>query len=187
MKKIKEFIVVEGRDDTTAIHRAVEADTIETNGSAINDAVIDQIIHAQKTRGVIVFTDPDFPGQKIRSIISERVPGCKHAFLTKEEARPKSGRGIGVEHASPDAIRHALKDAQTTNEEASEVISKEDLIDAGLIGGQGSRERRERLAQLLKIGFVNGKQLYKRLKMFQVTREDFAAALKQIKQEENDA
>ncbi len=34
--RIKEFIVVEGKDDTTAIKRAVNADTIETNGSAIN-------------------------------------------------------------------------------------------------------------------------------------------------------
>lgn len=33
--KIKEIIVVEGKDDTVAIKRAVDADTIETNGSAI--------------------------------------------------------------------------------------------------------------------------------------------------------
>ena len=32
---IKEMIVVEGKDDTAAIRRAVEADTIETGGSAI--------------------------------------------------------------------------------------------------------------------------------------------------------
>jgi hypothetical protein len=33
---IKEVIVVEGKDDTVAIKRAVEADTIETGGSAID-------------------------------------------------------------------------------------------------------------------------------------------------------
>ncbi|EUJ48869.1 primase-like protein [Listeria fleischmannii FSL S10-1203] len=32
---IQEIIVVEGRDDTTALNRAVIADTIETGGSAI--------------------------------------------------------------------------------------------------------------------------------------------------------
>ena len=41
--KIKEIIVVEGKDDTTAIRRAVDADTIETNGSAINDETIEKI------------------------------------------------------------------------------------------------------------------------------------------------
>ena len=32
MQKINEVIVVEGRDDTAAINRAVEAKTIETHG-----------------------------------------------------------------------------------------------------------------------------------------------------------
>ena len=58
--KIKEIIVVEGKDDTVAIKRAVDADTIETNGSAIGDHVIEQVKLAQK-RGVIIFTDPDYP------------------------------------------------------------------------------------------------------------------------------
>ena len=34
--RINEFIVVEGRDDTERVKTAVECDTIETNGSAIN-------------------------------------------------------------------------------------------------------------------------------------------------------
>ena len=34
--KIKEIIVVEGKDDTVAIQRALQADTIETNGSALS-------------------------------------------------------------------------------------------------------------------------------------------------------
>ncbi|MCT4490829.1 ribonuclease M5, partial [Levilactobacillus parabrevis] len=37
MKKIKEVLVVEGKDDTKSINRAVNADTIETRGSAIDD------------------------------------------------------------------------------------------------------------------------------------------------------
>ncbi|MGN1386333.1 MAG: ribonuclease M5, partial [Bacillus sp. (in: firmicutes)] len=114
--KIKEIIVVEGKDDTTAIKRALNADTIETNGSAVGDAVIEQIRLAQETRGVIIFTDPDYPGERIRHIVSEKVPGCKHAFLPKAEARPKNGKGIGVEHASPEAIRIALKEAQVMKE-----------------------------------------------------------------------
>lgn len=78
--KIKEIIVVEGRDDTARIKLAVDADTIETNGSAIDDHVIDQIRLAQKTRGVIILTDPDFPGEKIRKTISEAVPTVSMHF-----------------------------------------------------------------------------------------------------------
>ncbi len=111
--KIKEVIVVEGKDDTTAIKRAVNADTIETNGSAISKETIEKIKLAQMRRGVIVFTDPDFPGEKIRKTIMAEVPGCLHAFVEKKDALPKYGRGIGVEHASPEAIREALKEAHS--------------------------------------------------------------------------
>lgn len=182
--KIKEIIVVEGKSDTTAIQRAVDADTIETNGAAINKEIMDKIKLAHETRGVIVFTDPDFPGEKIRKTIIEQVPGCKHAFLSKEEARPKSKKGIGVEHATREAIQKALVNAQMMRTDVQEQITKEDLLDAGLIGGVGSKEKRERLGKLLKIGYTNGKQLHKRLMMFHISKEAFTAALIAMRQEE---
>ena len=40
MTKIKEVIVVEGKDDTKQIQKAVDADTYETNGSALNLSLI---------------------------------------------------------------------------------------------------------------------------------------------------
>ena len=54
--RINEFIVVEGRDDTERVKTAVECDTIETNGSAINRETLAVIQNAQETRGVIVLT-----------------------------------------------------------------------------------------------------------------------------------
>lgn len=87
--KINEFIVVEGRDDTERVKTAVECDTIETNGSAINQDTLNVIRHAQETRGVIVLTDPDFPGDKIRHTIRDYVPGVKHAYLDREKAKTK--------------------------------------------------------------------------------------------------
>lgn len=185
--KIKEIIVVEGRDDTTAIRRAVIADTIETNGSAVSEETLLKIKHAQEKRGVIIFTDPDYPGERIRKIVNDHVPGCKHAFITKSDALPKRGRGIGVEHASPEVIQEALKEAHLMNESIEEEISVDDLIDAGLIGGNRSKDRRERLGELLRIGYTNGKQLHKRLKMFQIKQEEFAEAIQTILQEETHA
>ena len=38
-KTIKEAIIVEGRDDTTAIRRAVDAVTIETHGFGMPDHI----------------------------------------------------------------------------------------------------------------------------------------------------
>ena len=183
--KIKEIIVVEGRDDTVAILNAVDADTIETNGSAIGKHVIEQIKLAKERRGVIVLTDPDYPGERIRKIISQHVPGCKHAFLPKKEAISKNGQDLGVENASREAIQNALKDAQQEENDWVEQVSKEELVALGLIAGKNSRIRRERLGELLKIGFTNGKQLYKRLIMFKITEEEFAKAMATVLEEEN--
>ncbi|MEO4055565.1 ribonuclease M5 [Solibacillus sp. CAU 1738] len=183
---IREIIVVEGKDDTTAIKRAVGADTIETNGSAINDETLQRIEHAQTKRGVIVFTDPDYPGRRIRAIIEEHVPGVKHAFLAKAKTIAKNGKGLGIEHASDADIRKALENVYTPNEYVQvEEITLEDLMTAKLIGYPQSKNRRNRLGEILNIGMTNGKQLHKRLKMFQITVEQFAEAIAQLDQEEN--
>ena len=50
---------------------------------------IDRIKVLQEQRGVIVFTDPDFPGNKIRQAVMQYVPDCKHAHLQKGDAIAK--------------------------------------------------------------------------------------------------
>ena len=104
-------IVVEGRDDTRRLREIYpDIETIETNGSAIDEETIALIQKALQTREVIVFTDPDYPGTRIRNIIQERVPGVKHAFIEREEAvRKDNHKSLGVEHASTASIQRALE------------------------------------------------------------------------------
>ncbi|MCP1143239.1 ribonuclease M5 [Lysinibacillus endophyticus] len=184
---IQEIIVVEGKDDTTAIKRAVNADTIETNGSAISEETLRRIAHAQEKRGVIVFTDPDYPGRRIRAIIEQHVPGVKHAFLAKEKTIAKNGKGLGIEHASDNDIREALKNVYTPNTNATyeSEITMDDLILARLIGHPQAKNRRKQLGEILNIGMTNGKQLHKRLAMFQITAKQFGKAVALINQEEH--
>ncbi|PWF99332.1 ribonuclease M5 [Levilactobacillus bambusae] len=184
MKKIKEVLVVEGKDDTKAISRAVNADTIETRGSAIDDDTLQLIEELAENRGIIIFTDPDFSGEKIRKIVAEVVPNAKHAFLPRDEGRPdKKGGSLGVEHATPDSIRRALDHLYTEVEDAPEVISQHDLLAAGLIAGPSAKHRRKLLGEELGIGYVNGKQLAKRLRMFEISLVDFNAAVALINKE----
>lgn len=182
--KIKEVIVVEGKDDTAKIKQAVDADTIETNGSAINTDIINQIKHAKEKRGVIIFTDPDYPGQRIRSIIDQHVSGCKHAFLSKAEAKAKYDKGIGIEHASFETIRKALSSVYELQEEYRSSITREDLLAYGLLGGAKAKARRQQLGLRLRIGYANAKQLLKRLNMFQISSELFRETMNMIIQEE---
>ena len=59
---IKEVIVVEGRDDTAAVKRACEAETIETHGYGIRKETWDLMDMAYRSKGIIIFTDPDRAG-----------------------------------------------------------------------------------------------------------------------------
>ncbi|GKT03047.1 ribonuclease M5 [Furfurilactobacillus entadae] len=178
MTKIKEVLVVEGKDDTKRILQAVDADTFETNGSALNKAMLAQIKQLQATRGVIVMTDPDFNGERLRKLITAAVPEAKHAFITKKQGVPENAGGsLGVEHATPDVIKDALAHLSTGSSTFTPVINQTDLLAAGLIGQPDSRKRREQLGEQLNLGYVNGKQLLKRLQLFQVSRQDFAAAV----------
>lgn len=185
---IEEIIVVEGKDDTRRLQEVLDVDTIETIGSAINDEILDQISHAQETRGVIVFTDPDFSGEKIRKTIMEVVPDAKHAFLSRGQAAPSRSKGsLGVEHASDEAILEALRKVVTPTSALEAVaepeIPRQTLMEYGLIAGTGAKIRREKLGDLLRIGYTNSKQLEKRLKMFRITEAELATAMEQVKQE----
>ncbi|WP_440897309.1 ribonuclease M5 [Amphibacillus sp. Q70] len=184
--RIKEIIVVEGKDDTAKLKQVFDVDTIETNGSAINQTILDQIQHAQDKRGIIIFTDPDYPGQRIRHIIANAIPDCKHAFLTKDEARGKHDKGIGIEHATPESIKEALVQVYQLEDIKQSLISRDDLLEFGLIGGRSAKARREKLSERLRIGYANGKQLLKRLQMFQITPDQLTAEMQAIFQEEDD-
>ena len=174
----KEVIVVEGRDDTRRLKEIFpDIETIETNGSAIDKPTLERIKILNETRGVIVFTDPDFPGNKIRQAVTEVVPECKHAYLKKQDAIAKNGSGVGVEHASNEAIKAALENLLTASKTIVEEIEMQFLIENQLIGHANSSSLREHLSDVLGIGYVNGKQLQKRLMMFGISKEQVIEAL----------
>lgn len=183
---IKEVIVVEGKDDTAKIRQAIDADTIETNGSAIDKTTLKQIQHAKEKRGVIIFTDPDYPGERIRHVINEAVPGCKHAFLTEKQASPTKAKhhSLGIEHASTTMIQEALRQVYELEDVPKGDITREDLITYGLIGGENAQSKRKILGEKLNIGHTNGKQLLKRLTMFQIPREAFVRTMTEMEREE---
>ena len=177
-KKIKEAIIVEGRDDTAAIGKAVDAVTIETHGFGMPDHIWPVIDKAYAEKGIIVFTDPDYAGEKIRRKIMEKYPACKQAFLPKGKALKKGN--VGVENAKPEDIIEALENAHCTNTEQAELYTKEDLFRYGLVGTDTANEKREKLGNLLSIGYGNSKTFLKKLNQFQIPREEFLEKLKEI-------
>lgn len=197
---IAETIIVEGRDDTNSIKRAVTAETIETHGFGIRRETWELIDKAYRTTGIIVFTDPDHAGETIRRRIMEKYPDALEAFLDRESAR--AGDDIGIENAAPEAVREALakahraagtaatagatgsstaspEDEQAAGDSFEIPFTMEDLRRAGLIGTARSAEGRHAVGKSLGIGYGNAKAFLKKLNHYGITREDFTHAAAQ--------
>ncbi|MCI8630927.1 MAG: ribonuclease M5 [Firmicutes bacterium] len=178
LQAIKEVIVVEGRDDTAAIKKAVDADTIETHGFGIRRATWELIEKAYKERGIIIFTDPDYSGNEIRRRLKERFPSAKEAFLARDDAERDGD--IGIENACPQAIKSALGKAHFTLTAKRGEFTATDLLHNGLAGGEGAKKRREKLGRALGIGYANTHTLIDRLNRYGITREEYNEALRTI-------
>ena len=180
--KIKEIIVVEGRDDTQAVKRAVDCETIETHGFGIKEGVWKSLDTAYRTKGLIIFTDPDHAGDTIRQKIKERYPDSKEAFMPRRRA-DRNG-DIGVENASPEAIRDALLKAKPCTREGrgatDDQVTRDMFTESGLTGKPDSRMRREKLAELLGISYGNAKAMLSHINAFGITTGEFNEAVRAI-------
>lgn len=172
---IKEVLVVEGKMDIVAIDKAVEADCIITGGFSLKPKTLDDIEKAYKKRGIIILTDPDCAGERIRKFLAKRFPEAKHAFVPKEEATANDD--IGIEQASPEAIRTALEKVRTLDWNPTNEFTSADLIMNGLSGSNASSERRAVIGAKLGIGYANAKTFLTRLNHYGVTREEFEKAI----------
>lgn len=180
-KLIKEVIVVEGRDDIDAVQKAVNADIIATHGYGISKATIDRIENAYKMRGIIILTDPDHAGNKIRQRLTEMFPDALQAYISKSEAKDKTDTDIGVENASPDVIAKAIEAAGRTFTEQHSEFTEKDMMYYGLAAGEGSRELRDALGRKLGIGYANSKGFLKRLNNYGIKRSDLERSIIELK------
>ena len=177
--KIKEAIVVEGRDDTAVLRQVTDALIIETHGFGIAKSTWELLEKAYKEKGLIVLTDPDFSGEEIRKRIVKAFPDCKHAYMPRKKAIKKGD--IGIENASPEDVKKVLEKVCTVKKDAQDIFVLGDLDKAGLIGTPEAKELREKVGAILGIGYGNGNAMLKKLNSFGITREDFEKAVEESK------
>lgn len=182
---LKEVIIVEGKMDVVAINKALKADTIITGGFTLSKKTLTDIKTAYKKRGIIILTDPDAAGERIRRFLTKRFPLAKHAFVPREEATYEDD--IGIEDASPASILAALKKVRTASFTPLNTFCQLDLLRASLVGESDARKRRAKLGKILGIGYANAKTFLKRLNHYGVTREEFTKALEQLVSGEKNA
>ena len=163
MMKIKEAVIVEGKYDKQKILSFADALVIETTGFDIfrNDETKQYIRSVAQVRGIVILTDSDRAGMRIRNHISSFVPEqyIKNAYIPeisgkeKRKSKPSREGTLGVEGVDARVIAEALKrcgcsiDGESSGNNGG--ITRMMLYNDGYIGGENSTEKRAELCRLL--------------------------------------
>ena len=164
MEKIKLSlpVIVEGKYDKIALSAVADAHIVTTDGFGIfNSREKRALISRISENGIIVMCDSDSAGGVIRAHLSGIVPKdrllqlyvpCIKGKERRKNAPSKEGL-LGVEGMSAEILRERILALAKIHPEIlggdavkREEITKADLYEAGLSGGENSAERRDRLA-----------------------------------------
>jgi ribonuclease M5 len=162
--KINEVVIVEGKYDKIKLSSIIDAVIIETNGFSIykDKEQLELIRRLAAAKGILIITDSDAAGFKIRNFLSGAIPKgqVKHAYIPdifgKEKRKTqvsKEGK-LGVEGVPKSTILKSLENAGVLCAEISEPskkITKTDLFEDGLTGGERSSQRRQKLLKSLNL------------------------------------
>lgn len=161
MLKINEVIIVEGKYDKIKLSSVVDAVIIVTNGFRIfRDSEKLALIryYAEKT-GIVILTDSDSAGRKIRGYIKGSVKNGRiiNVYIPdvfgkeKRKEKPSAEGKLGVEGIDVQTLISAFEKSGVCASESTrkQDITKSTLYELGLSGGRNSRQLRERLQKSL--------------------------------------
>lgn len=167
MYRVSETIIVEGAYDKIKLSRFIDAPILVTGGFSVyrSEAMLETIKKLAKETGVVILTDSDSAGFRIRNYIKQSIQEGRvlHAYVPdikgkeKRKAAPGKEGLLGVEGMSEEVILDALtKAGATVDGSADEVkraraITKADMMKAGLSGVGGSSALRKALSKELGI------------------------------------
>ena len=192
MIKIKEAVIVEGKYDKIRLSGIVDTVIVETDGFAIfKDKEKQHLIRflAEK-RGIIIMTDSDSAGFKIRSFIKGIIKNdnIKNVYIPdiygKEKRKTemsKEGK-FGVEGMETQVIMSALQKAGVLYKENSKKEGREithtDFFEDGISGGENSSIIRKALARELGLPEkISSSALLKIINSY-MTYDEYKKALK---------
>lgn len=165
MIKLDRVVIVEGRYDKIKLSSVLDAVIIETDGFGIfNDKEKQKLIRKlAQTKGILILTDSDSAGFKIRSFIRGMVPAEQivNAYIPdifgkeKRKTSPSKEGKLGVEGVNTRVIVQALRNAGVFCEETAQSerreITKTDFYDDGLTGKADSNTLRKKLLLYLDL------------------------------------
>lgn len=175
--KINGVVVVEGKTDTVKLKALFDVQTIETNGSEISKKTINLILRTEQKNKIILFLDPDGPGEMIRKkIVNHLTKPFFQCFIKKTDIN-KCSKKIGVAEAKNEAIFNAFQNFYIF-EKSKQTLSQIEYDELLL----NTKQKRQWLCDYLKISYANNKQLLKILNMLGYTKLQMTEILKKWKQ-----
>ncbi len=194
--KIKETIIVEGKYDKIRLSPLFDANIIELGGFRIynNKDRLALIRKIAAKNGIIVLTDSDSAGFRLRHYLSSAIPksDIKNVFIPnifgKEKRKSKPGKEnlLGVEGMSTEVLLNAFKkagiDPETGNSERSEPFSKTFLYEIGLSGGENSSELRKKLCEYYSLPKMLSANSLAEILPIITTEEELSSAVEKIKE-----
>ena len=150
--KIKETIIVEGKYDKIRLAPLFDANIIELGGFRIynNKDRLALIRRIADKNGIIILTDSDSAGFRLRHYLSSAIPkaNIKNVFIPDIHGKENL---LGVEGMTTEVLLSAFKkagiDPESGNSERTEPFSKSFLYEIGLSGGENSSELRKKICE----------------------------------------
>ena len=164
MLKIKEAIAVEGNYDKIKLSQLVDTTIVVLDGFMIyKDTAKQNMLKLLADKcGLIIFTDSDVAGFRIRTFLKNILAGknVKHAYIPdikgkeKRKSAPSKEGFLGVEGMDDEIIIKSLKEAVSVidyndTQFSKKLVTKKDLFVDGLSGGKNSVKYRETLTKTL--------------------------------------
>ena len=156
MIHVAQAIIVEGKYDKIKLSSLLDAVILTTNGFHIfHDADKMALIrYYAKTTGIIILTDSDTAGFRIRNYLKGAVHDGKlfHVYIPdiygkeRRKLKPSAEGKLGVEGIDKNALLAALEKAGVLTDEIPEKtdpITRYDLYELGLSGGADSKSKRK--------------------------------------------
>lgn len=196
MYKIKECIIVEGTHDKIKLSNFIDGIILEVHGFGIYGKKDMQktIEKMAKEFGIVILTDSDSAGFRIRNYIKQNIPKeqVKHAYIPeifgkeKRKSAPSKEGLLGVEGIDEKTIIDALIKSGCcidgeSKEENRDKITKSDLMRLGLSGRSDSKGKRLSLMQSLSLPAKLSSNMLLDIINRLYTKEEFFKLCSQIK------
>ncbi len=175
--KIDAVIVVEGRTDIAFLESFIDAEFVLTNGSDVPRETIEYLNSLSMIKKIIVLTDPDSPGKRIRDILNANISGLYHAYVEKKNSI-KKGK-VGVAECDKKHILEALSNLMFNDEHPTGNLTMNDMIDLGLAGESKANKNRLIVGAKFHIGYANAKTMLKRINSLNISKVEIMKMLKE--------